>query len=133
MWQANLRRAVRAAVRRGAVSAQPVGNTGEQTLAYQCIADKLPAFIQNYVFMKERKFELDFAWPEYRVGVEIQGGVFNSKTGAHGSPLKILRDMEKSNLLVLCGWKVLRYTPQDVSCGIAVAALKQLFGRNGYA
>lgn len=106
--------------------AQPVGNTGEQTFAYQCIADKLPSFIQNYCFMELRKFELDFAWPDFKVGLEIQGGVWNGKVGAHGSPLKILRDMEKSNLLTLCGWKVLRYTPDEVSCGIAIKGIKQL-------
>jgi very-short-patch-repair endonuclease len=108
----------------------PVGNVGEQTLAYQCIADKLPSFVQNYIFMKERKFELDFAWPEYRCGIEIQGGIF--KGHAHSAPLMIIRDMEKSNLLVLCGWKVLRYTPQDVSCGLAIGGIKQLLARSGH-
>lgn len=107
---------------------QPVGNTGEQTFAYQCIADKLPSFTQNYKFMELRKFELDFAWPEYKVGLEIQGGVFTK--GAHGAPLAILRDMEKSNLLTLCGWKVLRYTPDEVSCGIAIKGIKQLIRSN---
>lgn len=106
---------------------QPIGNVGEQTLAYQCIADKLPPFVQNYVFLEHRKFEIDLAWPEYRVGVEVNGGVWSK--GAHGRPLAILRDMEKSNLLVLSGWKVLRYTPQEVSVGIALAGLKKLLMR----
>lgn len=106
----------------------PIGNVGEQTLAYQCIADRLPPFVQNYVFLENRKFELDFAWIDYRVGCEIQGGVFIK--GAHGSPLAILRDMEKSNLLVLSGWKVLRYTPSEVSVGIALTGLKKLLARS---
>lgn len=106
---------------------KPVGNVGELTLAYQCIAGKLPPFVQNYVFMKDRKFEIDLAFVEYRVGCEIQGGVFIK--GAHGSPLAILRDMEKSNLLVLSGWKVLRYTPDEVSVGIALAGIKKLLLR----
>lgn len=106
----------------------PVGNVGEQTLAYQCIADKMPPFVQNYIFMANRKFELDFAWVDYRIGVEINGGVWSK--GAHGRPLAILRDMEKSNLLVLSGWKVLRYTPAEVSTGFALAGVKKLLARS---
>ena len=102
------------------------GNQGEQALAYQCIADKLPAFEQNYIFNPSRKFELDIAWPALKVGVEIQGGIFNSATGAHGSPIKIMRDMEKSNLLVLDGWRVLRYTPTEVKHGQAIEGIKKL-------
>lgn len=109
------------------MSASPVGNVGEQTLAYQCIADHLPSFRQNYIFLADRKFELDFAWVDYRIGVEINGGVWSK--GAHGRPLAILRDMEKSNLLVLAGWKVLRYTPAEVSTGIALAGIKKLLAR----
>jgi very-short-patch-repair endonuclease len=100
------------------------GNQGEQALAYQCIADKLPAFEQNYIFNPMRKFELDIAWPAHKVGVEIQGGVFTK--GAHGSPMMILRDMEKSNLLVLDGWRVLRYTPTEVKYGKALEGIKKL-------
>lgn len=110
------------------MTAVPIGNVGEQTLAYQCIADNLLGFIQNYIFLANRKFELDFAWPDYRVGVEINGGVWSK--GAHGRPLAILRDMEKSNLLVLSGWKVLRYTPSEVSTGIALEGLKKLLTRS---
>jgi len=68
------------------------------------------------------------AFPDLKIGVEIQGGIWNGATGAHGSPLKILRDMEKGNLLVLSGWRVLRYTPSEVKNGEAIAGLKQLLG-----
>jgi hypothetical protein len=107
---------------------KPVGNAGELCLAYQCIADKLPPFVQNYNFLPDRKFEIDLAWVEYKCGVEVNGGVFTK--GAHGSPLAILRDMEKSNLLVLCGWKILRYTPSEVSVGNALAGIKKLLARS---
>lgn len=105
-----------------------IGNEAERVLAYQCAADKLPWFVQNYVFAPLRKFELDIAFPDSKVGIEIQGGIWNSKTGAHGSPLKILRDLEKSNLLVLNGWRVLRYTPAQVRNGEAIKGIKQLIG-----
>jgi very-short-patch-repair endonuclease len=105
---------------------KPIGNSAEQTLAYQCLSDKLPPFEQNYRFHPNRKYEIDLAFPRLKVGVEVNGGVWNGATGAHGSPLKILRDMEKGNLLVLAGWRVLRYTPSEVENGAAIAGLKQL-------
>ena len=107
----------------------PKGNAMEQVLAMQCIADGITSFEQNYVFDSKRKFEIDLAVPDQRCGIEIQGGVWNSKTGAHGSPIKILRDMEKSNLLVLSGWRVLRYTPSQVNNGEAIEGLKALLIR----
>jgi hypothetical protein len=102
------------------------GNEMEQCLAYQCMADGIYDFEQNFIFDAKRKFEIDLAVPSQKCGIEIQGGIWNSKTGAHGSPLKILRDMEKSNLLVLSGWRILRYSPAQVSSGEAIEGLKSL-------
>jgi very-short-patch-repair endonuclease len=96
----------------------------EQVLAYQCMADKLPPFELEYRFSKERRFRLDIAFPPYKVGVEVDGGVFSRQ--AHGSITGILRDMEKHNLLVLEGWRVLRYTPAAVKSGEAIKGLKRL-------
>lgn len=99
-------------------------NLGEFTFEQQCIADKLPPFEREYRFDMERRFRFDFAWPDLKVAVEIDGGIFNG--GAHSNPLNILRDMTKNNLAVANGWKVLRYTPSDVKCGLAIAGVKAL-------
>ncbi len=104
--------------------AKPVGNEWERTLAFQCRVDQLPPFVQNYRFHPERKFEIDMAFVPQKIGVEINGGVFNQK--AHGSIKGILRDMSKRNLLVACGWRVLCYTPAEVHQGVAIAGLKAL-------
>jgi very-short-patch-repair endonuclease len=104
----------------------PKGNTDELVLAYQCLADKLPPFEQEYRFHMERKYRLDLAFVPQKVGVEIEGGLWAA--GAHSRPIGILRDMEKANLLVLSGWRVLRYTPQQVRKGEALEGIKQLLG-----
>lgn len=59
-----------------------------------------------------RKFALDYAWPDAKLGVEVEGGVYTGK--AHGSISGILRDMEKNNLSILVGWRVLRFTPSQL-------------------
>jgi very-short-patch-repair endonuclease len=103
---------------------KPIGNSAEQILAFQCIADGLTEFEQEYRFDAKRRYRLDLAFPKQKVGVEINGGIFTQ--GAHGRPMNLLRDMEKANLLTLSGWRVLRYTPAQVKCGEAIAGLKQL-------
>ena len=100
-----------------------VGNSGEQTLAYQLQADGI-SFKQNYRFSPPRKLEIDIAIPEHRIGVEIDGGVYTRQ--AHGSIAGILRDLKKHNLLTLEGWRVLRFTPQEVERGEAVQGIKNL-------
>jgi very-short-patch-repair endonuclease len=103
-----------------------IGNSAEQTLARQCQADGLTDFEQEYRFDAMRRYRLDLAFPKERVGIEINGGIWHGK--AHSAPMMILRDMDKANLLVLSGWRVLRYTPAQVKCGEAIEGLKTLLG-----
>ena len=100
------------------------GNEAEQVLAYQCTADGLTDFEQEYRFDQTRRYRLDLAFPKQKVGIEINGGIWHGK--AHSSPLMILRDMEKANLLIQLGWRVLRYTPAQVKQGEAIEGLKSL-------
>jgi very-short-patch-repair endonuclease len=102
---------------------KPKGNEAEMTLAYQCAADGIQ-FQQEYRFNPQRRYRLDLAIPPLKLGIEIDGAIFSQ--GAHSRPLGILRDMEKANLLVLSGWRVLRYTPAQVKAGEAIDGLKQL-------
>jgi hypothetical protein len=65
------------------------------------------------------RFRLDFALPVLRLGIEVQGGVFGTrskrrgKTG-HTSVSGMLRDMRKANAMVLGGWACLYYTPDQL-------------------
>lgn len=70
-------------------------------------------FIRQYTPFPHRRFRMDFAWPTYRLAIEVQGGVFSRGPG-HTSVGGILRDMEKANLLVLNGWRCLYYTGKAV-------------------
>lgn len=68
----------------------------------------------EYEFATElgRKWRWDFAWPDQRIAVEIDGGIWTR--GAHGDPQRILDNMEKRNHGALLGWRVLSFTPQQV-------------------
>lgn len=79
----------------------------------------IPPGQRNYIFLPDRDFEFDWAWSEYRVGLEIQGL-------AHRIKGKFKRDIEKRALALLAGWKVLEVGGDEVRSGKALAWLRML-------
>jgi very-short-patch-repair endonuclease len=71
-----------------------------------------------------RKFRLDVAWPAAKVGIEVEGGIWTR--GKHGRGTGIRVDMEKNNLALIYGWRVLRVEPQDVCLRVTVNMIKSL-------
>ena len=65
--------------------------------------------VREYRFHPTRKWRLDFAWPKFKVGVELDGygPAHYSRYGRH-------LDLEKQNAAVLWGWSILRYTSTDL-------------------
>lgn len=68
----------------------------------------LPPAVREYVFAPPRKWRFDFAWPEQRVAVEIDGATWTQ--GRHTRGAGFERDCEKMNEAVLMGWRVLRFS-----------------------
>ena len=70
---------------------------------------RVPQPTPEYRFDPERKWRLDWAWPEpIKVGVEVDGGVFAPGGGRHAKDA----DREKTNALAAAGWLVFRFSPQ---------------------
>jgi hypothetical protein len=81
-----------------------------------CRALQLPVPLAEYRFAPPRRWRFDWAWPEQRVALEIEGGVF--VRGRHSRGAGMVADMEKYNEAACRGWRVVRYTPQHLSsCG----------------
>lgn len=81
-----------------------------------------PLPMREYRFHPTRKWRFDYAWDlspreahRNRVGVEVQGGIWNR--GKHGRGSGILKDYEKLNEAQSGGWVVLQLTPQQVRKG----------------
>lgn len=99
----------------------------EQTLAWQIKVTGLPEPVQEFVAIPDRRFRWDFAWPEQRLLLEVQGGVW--KKGAHSGGTGVNRDTEKQNLAVLAGWRTLAVTTNQIRDGLAIAWLKKALER----
>ena len=93
----------------------------EDSFKFQCMALKLPKALPQFRFHPKRQWKCDFGWPDYKLLVEIDGGIWiKGGKGAHSRPANIERDMEKSNYAQLLGYVFLRFRPVDVTSGLAV-------------
>ena len=72
---------------------------------------------------------VEFAWPEARLVVEIDGFAW------HSSKVAMQKDYERSRRLFHAGWDVLRFTADDLRTGpVAVAAeVRQALEARGFA
>ena len=99
----------------------------EDLLAFQIKAAKLPEPIREYKALPNRRFRWDFAWPEFEILLEVQGGTW-VKSG-HTSGKGIARDIEKSNLAVLSGWTCFGATGDMIKSGQTLKMLQEYFSR----
>ena len=79
---------------------------------------KITGWVREYKFHPQRKWRSDFCWPDYKIFVEIEGGVYMQ--GRHTRGKGFTADCEKYNEAVLLGWHVLRVTSQQVKNGQAL-------------
>lgn len=84
----------------------------------------------QFQFHPERKWRLDFAFPDELVAVEIDGGIFAAENGAtagkHARGAGRCKDMEKRNAAAELGWLVLNYGPPHVRSGEAALQIERL-------
>ena len=77
-----------------------------------CRSDLGVECVKEYRFHSTRKWRFDYAIPEHKIAIEVEGGVWTG--GRHTSPQGFLGDMEKYNTATVMGWRVLRTTPEDL-------------------
>lgn len=68
---------------------------------------------REYRFDAHRRWKTDFAWPEHKIIVEIEGGT--RRQGRHNRYQGYRDDCEKYNAATVQGWRVLRYTGEMIT------------------
>ncbi len=68
--------------------------------------------VKEYLFHPSRKWRFDYAVPEHKIAIEVEGGVWTG--GRHTRPQGFLGDIEKYNAGTLLGWRIFRVTPDDL-------------------
>ena len=96
----------------------------EDTLASHIKLLGLPEPIREYVAIPGRRFRWDFAWPQFRLLLEVQGGTWGKGgkggSAAHSGGMAASRDCEKGNLATCAGWRTLSVTTDQIRKGQAV-------------
>ena len=96
-------------------------------LPMQLRACGLPVPVGEYRFAPPRRWRFDYAWPDLKLAVEVDGGIWTR--GRHTRGAGVLKDNEKLNTAVLNGWRVLRVTPTQVCDGSAITLIGQALNR----
>ena len=87
-----------------------------------CKTDLGVECIKEYKFHPKRRWRFDYAIPEHKIALEVEGGVWTQ--GRHTRPQGFLGDVEKYNTATLMGWRVFRTTPKELYCTATVKLLK---------
>lgn len=106
----------------------------ESIFAFQCRAHRLPMFKRDYKFAVDlgRGWMFDFAWPECRVALEVEGLVVTRVNGElrvggrHVTPVGFKGDCIKYGTAAVLGWAVLRFEQSQVADGTAIDMTKKL-------
>lgn len=77
-----------------------------------CRTDLGVECVKEYKFHPTRRWRFDYAIPEHKIALEVEGGVWTG--GRHTSPKGFLGDIEKYNTATLMGWRVFRTTPDEL-------------------
>ncbi len=103
--------------------------TKEQREMEKALSDASPIFMaagilrpeREYRFDAERQWRFDYAWPERRIALEVEGGVWTQ--GRHTRGKGFLEDMKKYNRAAMLGWRVVRCVPDTLTSGETIQML----------
>ena len=95
---------------------------GEMILTADLKKAGIPTPEAEYRFHPTRQWRFDFAWPDKKLAVEVEGGVFSN--GRHGRGKGFTEDCVKYNQAVVLGWRVLRFTTAQIAQNEAVEIIK---------
>ena len=103
----------------------------ERLLDNHLAAIGLPEALPEYRFYQHqgRRWRFDRAYPEHRVGIEVEGLVWTGGGGRHQRPRGYTEDCHKYNAAALEGWVVLRFTPEMIRSGHASRLVAELLER----
>ena len=85
----------------------------------------LPRPELEHRFHSVRRFRFDFAYPGYKLAIEVEGAIFKQGGGRHNRGAGMKTDMVKYNLANEMGWRVLRYMPQQIAMLDTVKQIKR--------
>ena len=103
----------------------------EELLFHHILCAGLPTPEREYRFAPPRRYRADFAYPEKKILVEVQGGIYTR--GAHSRGVGLERDYEKLNLAQLNGFRVFQFSRKMIESGVAVNMIEEVLNEKTQA
>jgi len=85
----------------------------------------IPEPSREYKFHPKRRWRFDFAWPDRKIAIELEGGIWVK--GAHTRGKHFISDCNKYNAAALLGWRVFRFTSNHLEEGTYMEVLDELW------
>lgn len=73
----------------------------------------IKGWVEEFKFHPTRRFRFDFAFPKQKIAVEVDGSIWVK--GRHNFGKGMVADYVKLNQATLLGWRILRYTPDNLT------------------
>jgi len=67
---------------------------------------------KEFSFDITRKWRFDYANPIQKIAIEVEGGAWTN--GRHTRGAGFIKDIEKYNAATRQGWRIFRYTPEQM-------------------
>jgi very-short-patch-repair endonuclease len=97
-------------------------------LLEELVARGLPPPSPEYRFHPTRRWRFDFAWPEHKLALEIEGGHWAG--GRHNTGSGFVGDMEKYNTATFLGWRIIRSVPGKVLSSETIGWLEAIMSQS---
>jgi len=89
---------------------------------------RYPGCVKEHYFHPSRKWRFDFAWPELKIALEIEGGGW--VYGRHNRPQGHENDCEKYSEAAVLGWRIIHCTPAQCKNGFMYDLLDRAMGHH---
>lgn len=111
--------------RKRIVAAQNKAETERQRRVFVafCVGAGLPAPVAEFRFHDSRKWRFDWAWPDARVALEIDGGAYTG--GRHTRGAGFEADIDKMSEAAALGWRIVRTLPKHLGSGVTLDRLRR--------
>ena len=105
----------------------------QEQFGYLCRIHRLPMPERQWKLLKTvqtprkdgkaipNRWSFDWCWPQYKLIVEIDGGIWKPDDGAHSHPIDLERNNTKRNDAALAGYSVLSFPPEAVTSSRRIA------------
>lgn len=92
-----------------------------------CLSESLEV-AKEVKFHPVRRWKFDYAILVAKIAIEVEGGAWT--LGRHNRPKGFIADMKKYNAAAVLGWRILRFTPQQLMTFETIETLKQIIKKH---